>query len=86
MELANPLFTPQLAILNYAIFFMFLRQQKIFYPFIVLPWTTMFSLKFTLGFFSLRIGTQGTLFLTEGIMIVYTLYQHLIHQICLWSQ
>jgi hypothetical protein len=50
VTMAIPLFTPSLVLLNYAMFFMFLKLQKISCPFTVLPWIIIFSLKFTLGF------------------------------------
>jgi hypothetical protein len=50
VTLTIPLFTPPLVLLNYAMFFMFLKLQKISCPFTVLPWIMIFSLKFTIGF------------------------------------
>jgi hypothetical protein len=50
VTLTIPLFTPPLALLNYAMFFMFLKLKKISCPFTVLPWIIIFSLKFILSF------------------------------------
>jgi hypothetical protein len=50
VTLAIPLFTPPLVLLNYAMFFMFLKLQEISCPFTILPWIIIFSLKLTLGF------------------------------------
>jgi hypothetical protein len=48
--------------------------KKIFYLFVVLLWITIFSLKYTIGSFSLRIMTRGALYLRKCVMTVYTLY------------
>jgi hypothetical protein len=38
------------------------------------PWIIMYSLKFTLGSFSLRIGTRGTLFLGGDVLMAFLPY------------
>jgi hypothetical protein len=58
VTLAIPLFTHPLLLLNYAMFFMFLKLQKISCPFTVLLWIIIFSLKFTIFFLNQGSGHE----------------------------